>query len=52
MNWEEVGTLSDSARKDAAEYRIYEFVEAIEGKPYRFVLVLLCFPSINYHLKQ
>lgn len=39
VNWEEVGTLSESSRKDAAEYRIYEFVEAINGKPYRFVLV-------------
>lgn len=39
VNWEEVGTLSESSRKGAAEYRIYEFVEAIDGKPYRFVLV-------------
>ena len=39
VNWEEIGVLSESSRKDAAEYRVYDFSEEIEGIPYRFVLV-------------
>ena len=39
MNWGRSRTLSESSRNGAAEYRIYKFVEAIDVKPYRFVLV-------------